>query len=71
MEDKDKKSSGAKEYMRYSGMAFELIGLMVIAILAGKKIDQWLHFDTAYGTLSLLILFLIAYFVRVYYSLMK
>ncbi len=55
--------------MHYSGMAFELIAILVIAVVVGKKLDAWLSLPKPYATLFLLILFLVGYFLRIYYSL--
>ena len=52
-------------------MAFELIALLVIAAFLGRKLDQWMHLDRPYFTGGLLVFFLIAYFVRIYYTLIK
>ncbi len=54
--------------MNYSGMAFELVALLLVAVFLGKKLDKWLELDKPYLTLALLILFLIGYLARIYYS---
>ena len=69
--DDEEKHSKKKTYMHYSGMAYELVAILIVGVLAGKKLDAWMEFDTPYMTLSLLIIFLIAYFVRLYYVLIK
>lgn len=68
MTDRKNKSN---DYMRYSGMAFELVGLLVVAVLLGGKLDAWMGNEVRYITLALLFLFLIGYFIRIYYSLTK
>ena len=57
--------------MRYSGMAFELVAILVLAVFLGKKLDELMSCESPYATLGLLLFFLIAYFVRIYYSLTK
>jgi len=66
-----KKKEKADSYMRYSGMAFELVGILVVGVFVGKKLDAWMGNETAYATLGLLVFFLIAYFFRIYYTLVK
>lgn len=68
--DKEENSK-KKTYMHYSGMAYELVAILIVAVIAGKKLDAYMEYDKPYLTLSLLIVFLIAYFVRIYYALIK
>jgi F0F1-type ATP synthase assembly protein I len=70
MDEKDKNSK-KKTYMHYSGMAYELVAILIVGVIAGKKLDAWLELDKPYMTLGLLMVFLIAYFVRLYYVLIK
>lgn len=43
-------------FIRYSSMAFEMIGIMGIGVFAGYKIDQWLDLSFPAFTLGLMIL---------------
>lgn len=67
----DEKEARAKSYMKYSGMAFELVALMVVAVFLGKQLDKWLDMSKPYGTAGVLVLFLVAYFVKLTYTLGK
>lgn len=31
------------DYARYSGMAFQMLAIILLGVLAGFKSDQWLH----------------------------
>ena len=31
------------DYARYSGMAFQMLAIILSGVLAGFKLDQWLH----------------------------
>jgi ATP synthase protein I len=47
---KDKKKA-LKDYARYSGMGFQMLGTILAGVLIGRKLDQWLK--TAYPVFTL------------------
>ncbi len=51
-----KQKKQVDDFIRYSGLAFEMIAIMGIGVLAGVKIDQWLDLDFPAFTLGLMIL---------------
>ena len=59
-----KKSKKPKEkfdnFIRYSGLAFEMVAIMVVGVLAGYEIDEWLDLSFPAFTLGLMILSVIA-----------
>ena len=57
--------------MKYSGIAFQLVGLLLVSIFLGKKIDSWLGNEKAYCTALLIILVFSAYMYKLYIELMK
>ena len=44
------------DFIRYSGLAFEMIAIMGIGVFAGWKIDHWLALSFPAFTLGLMIL---------------
>lgn len=47
-------------FIRYSSLAFEMVAIMVIGVLAGYEIDEWLDLSFPAFTLGLMILSVIA-----------
>jgi F0F1-type ATP synthase assembly protein I len=47
-------------FIRYSGLAFEMIAIMAVGVFAGYKIDEWLDLSFPAFTLGLMILSVIA-----------
>lgn len=56
------------DFIRYSSLAFEMIVIMGIGVLAGVKIDQWLGLSFPAFTLTLMILSVIG---AIYYAIRK
>jgi F0F1-type ATP synthase assembly protein I len=56
------------DFIRYSGLAFEMIAIMGIGVWAGVKIDQWLNLSFPAFTLGLMILSVIG---AVYHAIRK
>ncbi len=65
----DKKASRA--YMKYSGMAFQMVAYIVVGILIGKQLDKYFETSRPYFTAALAITFLIAYFIKLVIDLNK
>jgi F0F1-type ATP synthase assembly protein I len=68
---KEQTNKEARSYMKYAGMAYEIIGILVVAALIGTQLDKWLYPGESYFTAALLVLFLIGYLVKLYFSLIK
>lgn len=67
-EEKPKKTNS---YLKYSGLAFQLVGLLLVSIFLGKKVDQWVGTEKAYFTALLVILVFSGYMYKLYIELMK
>lgn len=57
--DKDSKKSSAYYFARFSGLAFEMLGIIVLGVWGGNKLDQLCDADFPLWTviLSLLAVF--------------
>jgi F0F1-type ATP synthase assembly protein I len=54
-------------FIRYSGLAFEMMAMIVLGTFSGYKIDQWMGNDFKWFTLFLMVFSVIGsvvYFVR-------
>lgn len=60
-----------KDYIRYSGMAFELLVLLLILVFLGKKVDAWLGFSKPVAMIIFILLGVAGYLVKLYYELTK
>ena len=56
------------DFIRYSSLAFEMIVIMGIGVLAGIKIEQWLNLRFPVFTLVLIILSVIG---AIYHAIRK
>ncbi len=54
----------AKNYMKYSGMAFQMVAYIIVGILLGKQLDKYFETERPYLTALCAILFLTAYFIK-------
>lgn len=78
MEDKPLKSQpestkndNIRPYLKYSGLAFQMIGAMVLAAFAGMKLDAYVGTENPWFTIGLLVMAVIASMVLVIISLTK
>ncbi len=57
--DKDSKKNSAQYFARFSGLAFEMLGIIALGVLGGNKLDQFREADFPLWTviLSLLAVF--------------
>lgn len=60
-----------KDYARYTGMAFELLILILIMVFIGKKIDKWLDFEKPIIVVLLVCFGMIGYLIKLYYEMNK
>lgn len=58
------KPSQSNQYLKYSGMAFQLFILLAIAAWIGQKLDKALHLSSPYITIVLILLFTTAFFYK-------
>ena len=62
---------GVKPYLKYSGMAFQMIGAMVLAAWGGRKLDDYFQTENPWFTILLLVLAVIGTMALVILSLNK
>lgn len=55
------------DYVKYSGLSFQMIALILLGFWLGRKIDGWLELSTPVFTIVLILVFLSLSF----YSLIK
>ena len=70
LQKKKKESQKNKErlssYVKYSGIAFQMIAIILIGVFGGMKIDKWLKTDKPVFTALLSVL---AVILAIYYSI--
>ncbi|MCC9168450.1 AtpZ/AtpI family protein [Pontibacter harenae] len=69
--EKEESSSGIKPYLKYSGMAFQMVGVLVLAAFAGIKLDDYFNTTVPWFTIILLLLAVIASMVLTIISITK
>jgi F0F1-type ATP synthase assembly protein I len=62
----DKEISGLNEYARYSGIAFQMIGIILFTVWGGTKLDKLAGFATPVFTI---ILSLLGVFAAIYVAI--
>lgn len=70
MEQEDKRKQ-LKTYARYSGMAAEMFGLLIVMVIIGKKLDAWMENQKAYMTALLVFVGSAGYLYKLYLELTK
>jgi F0F1-type ATP synthase assembly protein I len=50
-------------YARYSGMAFQMLAIILVGVFGGYKLDEWLHTKP----FLTIILSILAVFLSIYY----
>jgi F0F1-type ATP synthase assembly protein I len=53
---KSPSSKGIRDFARYSGMAFQMIGIILVTTWGGVKLDELLKFETPVFTIILSLL---------------
>ena len=56
---------------RYTGMAFELLILILLMVFMGKKMDSWLGFGKPTLVVVFVCLGMIAYIIKIYFETNK
>jgi F0F1-type ATP synthase assembly protein I len=70
-EQKPKGDDSFKSYLKYSGLAFQMIGAMVLAAWGGSKLDEAMGNENPWMTIVLLVVAVIGTMVLVIISLSK
>ncbi|WP_242926106.1 AtpZ/AtpI family protein [Pontibacter vulgaris] len=68
---KPNRQESVKPYLKYSGLAFQMIGAMVLAAFAGMKLDEHFGTQNPWFTIVLLLVAVVASMVLVIASLNK
>ena len=68
---KPSREGNVTPYLKYSGLAFQMIGAMVLAAFAGGKLDAYFQTENPWFTIVLLVLAVVASMVLVILSLNK
>jgi len=69
MNSKKKSKSNSNSYLKYAGLASQLLVLLLVLAWIGKKIDQYFQNETLYFTAFLTVIGLMAFFYKVYLDL--
>jgi F0F1-type ATP synthase assembly protein I len=67
----NREQDGVKPYLKYSGLAFQMIGAMIIAAYLGAKLDNYFGTKNPWFTIVLLLVAVVASMVLVIVSLNK
>ena len=74
MSNKDKEKAHKKEvnpYLKYSGLAFEMLAVIGISVFVGNKLDQYFNNETPWITLIMVFVFLGGYLYKLVVDLSK
>lgn len=66
-----RRANQINEYIKYSGLAFQQAGLILLGYWLGSKIDSWLDLSFPAFTIFLILLFLLFSFFSLIKSLPK
>ncbi len=67
----EKKKSAIKDWGRYGGLAFQLLGACLIGVLAGRWLDAKMGLERPLFAVFLTIFLMVASLVSLYYQLTK
>jgi F0F1-type ATP synthase assembly protein I len=70
-DQKPKNEDSFRSYLKYSGLAFQMIGALVLAAWAGGKLDEVMGNENPWMTIVLLLVAVVASMVLVVVSLNK
>ncbi|WP_237144393.1 AtpZ/AtpI family protein [Pontibacter pamirensis] len=70
-EKKPSRGDSIKPYVKYSGMAFQMIGAMVLAALAGRWLDGYTGTEKPWFTIVLLLVAVVGTMVLTILSINK
>jgi F0F1-type ATP synthase assembly protein I len=66
-----KRQDNIRPYVKYSGMAFQMIGALVLAAFAGMKLDDYTGNEKPWFTIALLLIAVVATTVLTIISITK
>ncbi len=61
----------SREYLKYSGLAFQFAGLVIAGYLIGGWLDRLLHFEKPVMTVLLILVMFTGYMYKLYMELSK
>lgn len=67
--DKEDKKRKAVQYMKYTGLAFQMALIFFIGIIGGKKLDAYFGNETPGITIFLIFFLFIGYMYKLYKEL--
>ena len=71
-DDKERNSQDkTRAYLKYSGLVFQLVGVVVAGLLIGKWLDGLLHLEKPYITMLLILVFFSGYMYKLYIELSR
>lgn len=71
MEQANKPKKRLNQYLKYSGMGFELAAALLLGYLAGQQADRYFAFSKPFGTMACMMICLFAALFRILRNLMK
>jgi F0F1-type ATP synthase assembly protein I len=71
MEEKDKNKPGHANWMRYSGIGFQLAGSIALGVFIGYELDKHFHTSKPYFVFSCSLLFFLVSFYAIIKDIMK
>ncbi|MGK7395669.1 MAG: AtpZ/AtpI family protein [Candidatus Cyclobacteriaceae bacterium M3_2C_046] len=66
-----KESNQIREYLKYSGLAFQMVAMILLALWAGMKIDQWMQWKFPLFTIVFILVAIVATLIVVIKNLPK
>lgn len=66
-----REKEGVKPYLKYSGMAFQMIGVLVVAAFAGMKLDEYYETENPWFTIVFMLIAVVTTMVMTIVSLNK
>lgn len=69
--NEEERQRNIKPYAKYSGLAFQMIGALVVAAFGGKKLDEYFTTEKPWFTISLLLLAVVISMLTIILSINK
>lgn len=67
----EKKPKGVSAYLKYSGLAFQMAGIIFLSILIGQQLDSYWGLQKPYATVVISLIGLTGFMYKLYIDLMK
>lgn len=71
MSPEEKRRSALKDWMKYSGLAFQLLGACLAGVFIGRWLDAKMELERPLWAVFLTIFFMVASLVSLYHQLTK